>query len=225
MPLCNHPAGCSGVQSDITKMTDSPRPSVRHVYRYRSAEAVLGKVYEELEKQEIYFSRTDELNDPMEGFKDLFWKGDEIVWRALLKHYAFVTGPNSTKHSWRNLSSGRPRACLPLSEKSPAPTSNIFSRQLAIKAFLAAVVSRECPVRRNELAGYLRALHPPIMTSIFNDLRMRGLSPVRTAARKHPGAAPCSCDKTHRNCGKSLQRPRRCRKGFGCAVLGGGSSI
>jgi hypothetical protein len=62
--------------------------SATHVYRYRSAGAVLEQ-FEELEKQEIYFSATDDLNDPMEGFKDVFWAGDEIVWAALLKHYVF----------------------------------------------------------------------------------------------------------------------------------------
>lgn len=46
-----------------------------YFYRYRPIEAVLDK-FQELENQEIYFSTTDELNDPMEGFKDLVWAGD-----------------------------------------------------------------------------------------------------------------------------------------------------
>jgi len=57
-----------------------------YFYRYRPIKAVLDE-YHELENQEIYFSTTDELNDPMEGFKDLFWSGDKIVWRNFLKHY------------------------------------------------------------------------------------------------------------------------------------------
>jgi hypothetical protein len=55
-------------------------------YRFRSVEALLGDC-QELEKQEIYFCSPQALNDPIEGFKDLFWQGDEIVWRNLLKHY------------------------------------------------------------------------------------------------------------------------------------------
>jgi hypothetical protein len=54
---------------------------ISHFYRYRPAHAVLGK-YEELAKQEIYFSPPEELNDPMEGYKDVFWSGDGIVWRT-----------------------------------------------------------------------------------------------------------------------------------------------
>src|SRR5580693_8526821 len=59
---------------------------ISHLYRFRPASAVLDK-YEELAKQEIYFSPPDELNDPMEGYKDVFWSGDLIVWRNLLRHY------------------------------------------------------------------------------------------------------------------------------------------
>jgi len=48
----------------------------KHLYRFRST--VLGK-HQELENQDIYFSSLESLNDPMEGFMDLFWSGDEIV--------------------------------------------------------------------------------------------------------------------------------------------------
>jgi len=55
-------------------------------YRFRSLDALLGQ-RQELEKQEIYFAAPEELNDPMEGYKDLVWNGDEIAWRNLLRHY------------------------------------------------------------------------------------------------------------------------------------------
>jgi hypothetical protein len=58
-----------------------------YFYRYRPIDALLDK-FHELDNQEIYFSATDELSDPMEGFKDLVWSGDRIVWRNFLKHYA-----------------------------------------------------------------------------------------------------------------------------------------
>ncbi len=46
-----------------------------YFYRYRSATAALDG-YHELERSEIYFSTPSELNDPMEGFKDLIWLGE-----------------------------------------------------------------------------------------------------------------------------------------------------
>jgi hypothetical protein len=75
---------------------------ISHLYRFRSTLAVLDG-FEELNKQEIYFSPPDQLNDPMEGYKDVFWSGDRIVWQNLLRHYVlcllqtaslvFVMGP------------------------------------------------------------------------------------------------------------------------------------
>ncbi|OHU82045.1 hypothetical protein BKN38_07795 [Helicobacter sp. CLO-3] len=57
----------------------------KRFYRLRSIERVLGKG--ELEKQEIYFASPSELNDPMEGFRNIVFKGDEIVWQNFFKYY------------------------------------------------------------------------------------------------------------------------------------------
>ena len=55
-------------------------------FRFRSRDALLGK-YQELEKQTIYFAYPEDLNDPMEGFRDIVWKGDKIAWTNFFKHY------------------------------------------------------------------------------------------------------------------------------------------
>ena len=57
-------------------------------FRFRSIGALLGE-YQELEKQTIYFASPEELNDPMEGFRDIVWSGDKIVWTNFFKHYVF----------------------------------------------------------------------------------------------------------------------------------------
>ena len=56
-------------------------------YRYRNMDKLLGKCFQELERQTIYFASPGEQNDPMEGFRDVVWDGDHIVWTNLLKHY------------------------------------------------------------------------------------------------------------------------------------------
>lgn len=56
------------------------------VFRFRSINALLGD-FDELEKQSIYFSAPDQLNDPMEGIRQFHWKGDRIMWSNLLRHY------------------------------------------------------------------------------------------------------------------------------------------
>lgn len=55
------------------------------LYRLRPIKTV--KEYKELEKQEIHFSSFKELNDPMEGFLNFYWKGDEIVWKNFFKNF------------------------------------------------------------------------------------------------------------------------------------------
>ena len=57
-----------------------------YFYRFRSARGLLEQ-FQELERQEIFFSAPDQLNDPMEGFRDVVWGGDAIAWRCHLKHY------------------------------------------------------------------------------------------------------------------------------------------
>lgn len=54
-------------------------------YKYRSAEKLLK--YKELERQEIFFATPKELNDPMEAYKTIVFKGDEILWHNLFNTY------------------------------------------------------------------------------------------------------------------------------------------
>ncbi len=56
-------------------------------YKFRSMDSLLGEK-NELETQTIYFASADELNDPLEGVRDIVWYGDKIVWKNLFKHYA-----------------------------------------------------------------------------------------------------------------------------------------
>ena len=59
------------------------------IYRFRTIKRLLGKEHEELDKQTIYFASPEQLDDPMEGLRDITWAGDSIVWANLLKHYTF----------------------------------------------------------------------------------------------------------------------------------------
>ncbi len=55
-------------------------------FRFRAVDALLER-YQELEKQTIYFANPEELNDPIEGIRDIVWSGDKIVWTNLFRHY------------------------------------------------------------------------------------------------------------------------------------------
>ena len=60
----------------------------KRFYRIRTIDSLLDK-YKELENQEVFFQSTDKLNDPMEGFMDFIFKGDEVVWKSLITHFVF----------------------------------------------------------------------------------------------------------------------------------------
>lgn len=53
------------------------------LYRYRSIDSALT----EIEQGTFYFSSTEELNDPIEGYVDLYFQGDRPAWEGLLNNY------------------------------------------------------------------------------------------------------------------------------------------
>lgn len=59
------------------------------LYRFRSIDKLLGKngLEGELAGTYIYFASPEQLNDPFEGYRELFFAGDAIVWRQLFKRY------------------------------------------------------------------------------------------------------------------------------------------
>ena len=57
------------------------------LYRFRSMVRLLHAPFQEFERHTVFFASPDEFNDPMEGFQDLVWNGDPIVWFNLFKNY------------------------------------------------------------------------------------------------------------------------------------------
>jgi hypothetical protein len=167
-----------------------------YFYRYRPIKAVLDG-FRELENQEIYFSTTDEINDPMEGFKDLFWLGDEIVWRNFLKHYilcvlmttnrCFGAGEQFDPNVLRNIVFWVPQ------ELPETPIQEVYQRvsteflaQSAVKTFLSIAAGRTTPIRRTELTMYLRALHGFALQSVTKEYHERGGLPPQTESSEAP---------------------------------------
>ncbi|MHB8366120.1 MAG: DUF2971 domain-containing protein [Acidithiobacillus sp.] len=156
-------------------------------YRFRSVDALLGE-RKELENQEIYFCPPDQLNDPMEGYKDLFWRGDEIVWRNLLKHYlayltqslhtAFIMGKDYDARLARNFVFTMP---------STLPTEQIKGiHRRVCDAFFgfhtladlpAMLASRTSALRREEVEFCLRAVHGIALKCVMTILREGGRLP------------------------------------------------
>ena len=64
-------------------------------YRYRPLSRLLGEKDKhgvrqgrsELKDLKIFFASPAQLNDPLEGYKEIFWEGDQVVWENLFRGY------------------------------------------------------------------------------------------------------------------------------------------
>lgn len=181
------------------------------LYRYRPIKAALHE-FHELENDHIYFSTTGELNDPLEGFRDLFWQGDDIVWRNLLKHF-FLCALETLNYCL--LSADQfdaklvPNIIFKVPQELPdAPVREIYRRlsfaflaEPASRAFVEIMAARTTPVRRNELTSYLRPLHALAMQHLITEYQQRGLFHPPTT-----GAPPPSSEQLNANTVRMMQQ-------------------
>ena len=158
---------------------------ISHLYRFRPVDAVLDK-YEELAKQEIYFASPEKLNDPMEGYKDVFWSGDLIVWRNLFRHYllcllqttylCYVMGPKFDSADLKTIVFSPPENFPDASQRAIyQKICEAFRTDENIQTFLETLSTRPTPVRRDELTHYLRSLHPFALSLMMAEFEQRGI--------------------------------------------------
>jgi len=142
--------------------------SLPAIYRFRSAEALLDR-FHELENQEIYFASPPELNDPLEGFKDLFWKGDVIVWTNLIRHYLLCLmqailgtlepGPAKEPTAKPPVVTVIPEDLQPEARKVFDALCTKFFEDAELRELPDLLAARSSPIRRNEFLSLLWPLH------------------------------------------------------------------
>lgn len=150
-----------------------------HLYRFRTASRLLNSidgstgelVLGELEKLEIYFASPEQFNDPLEGYKNVHWSGDFIVWKNLIRHYLIC-------HAWQYLKNVDPDIddedklkidinCTMESfdEELKTPLTNIctafFSAPL-ISEYISTICRNNRIVQKTELEVHFTFLHPII---------------------------------------------------------------
>jgi len=158
-------------------------------YRFRPTDALLDQ-FEELERQEIYFASPKELNDPLEGFKDLVWSGDRILWENLLRHYllclthavmsALINGPDHTFAEMEALVFAN-ESLLPTHEygKLYCRICEDFFKHEDAAALPELFAVRGSPIRRDELTTYLRLLHLHALNTVLTSMEEAALCPPR----------------------------------------------
>jgi hypothetical protein len=139
-----------------------------HLYRFRPIEKLLRPPYNELENQEIFLAHPSTLNDPMEGFTDIFWCGDAILWANLFRHYLICLNT-----AWVLLAGCGADICFNWDHiaiihfEDPSVTQKAIYDEIfgtfftneAVSSYISALTRRAQPVRRNELAVHIRNLH------------------------------------------------------------------
>lgn len=137
------------------------------IYRFRSVDKLLGE-FQELERQTIYFAGPEELNDPMEGFRDVVWRGDRIVWTNLFKHYLYCLHMTyvlaSILGSTRKVEpedipiTGHEGQTLNHTKLLRDIYDRVF-RKTQLDAFIERIVGAYRRVHYDEMVLYLRSLH------------------------------------------------------------------
>lgn len=178
-----------------TAAEDETKPQTSTVYRFRSVEKLLR--YEELEKQTIYFADSGELNDPMEGVRDIYWQGDRIVWINLFRHYLYCL--NVTYIHFRVLGDCAKLGLehIPVMQSVGSSVSdegiNLFEDvcdrvfgKAELHDFITEIVNTNRKSRRAELLAYFTFLHHTALREVQHAHMDRGLEPDRKAEMNLP---------------------------------------
>jgi hypothetical protein len=159
---------------------------VEFLYRFRPLKRLLEQG--ELRNQEIYFAEPEQLNDPMEGFRDVFWKGDAIVWKNFLRHYVLcldnafsqlmICGEEQPI-GWSQIpvfNHGDMNDGVPHKMLEEEVLAALFAEP-CVTALIAALTARTLPVRRDELAAHLRCVHMLALHLVRKAYVRRGFQP------------------------------------------------
>lgn len=158
------------------------------VYRFRSISRLLGEPYRELERQTIFFTRPDQLNDPMEEFRDIVWYGDRIVWTNLFRNYVFslyqtylllitVGNEEALRDHYLPIMACWNESQGPQIRELLDDLWKRVSEKLKLHTLVDKVTAMNRKVRSDELTFYFYQLHADIISEIQRIHAERGLAP------------------------------------------------
>ena len=147
------------------------------ICRFRSMDYLLGEKYQELKRQTIYFASPDQLNDPMEGFRDIVWRGDKIVWTNFFKHYVYCLNASYPLHGTTIDSVELEAGKLPIEgcwDRLLTPQEQRFDRVWymfhnlpEVSQMIEALANTDRKITYRELEYYLRLIQSAILALII----------------------------------------------------------
>ena len=159
------------------------------IYRFRSTASLLGAEFAELERQTIFCAAPEDLNDPMEGFRDIVWTGDQIVWTNLFKDYV-----NCLYWSYQSMlvmgedilfEPAHVRYAPPWNSAPTPKADDLFNaiwtdvrEQVQISQLALQISSSGRRARRAEITTYIRGIHISVLQAIRRHFIENGLMPA-----------------------------------------------
>jgi len=168
-------------------------------YRFRTTDRLLNG-HKELLNQSIYFAHPKQLNDPMEGYREIYWKGDEIVWRNLFRHYLICLERTCVLALLCNDNNGLTPEDIPVHismDDFPTPQSKKICQDIIdaffdnehIELLIKSIITRSTPIRINELTFYLSSVHPLAVEVILQKHEEIKIIPKRASKKFLPDYA------------------------------------
>jgi len=164
-----------------------------YLYRFRSVEKLLGKdeLEGELAGTYIYFASPDQLNDPFEGYRELFFSGDSIVWRQLFKryiacliyrNYQYLSGFELNQKDFPDVYD---LSMLPpeVSEPGKETISNFLSNS-NIQRHIEFLARGERKITKEELTVHLNSIQVYAMKLVAGLYIQIGVKPVNTKLKE-----------------------------------------
>jgi len=156
------------------------------IYRFRPIDYLLDK-HHELEKQELVLSSPQHLNDPIEGYQDVFWEGDNILWENLLRHYLLNLYWATRNCALYDDDTFKEDAIRPKLTRDDLPTDDFrqqfdsvcqsFFDEKEFEKVPSRLASLPKPLKRNALQLVLLFMHRPALASVVDTLRTSSTIP------------------------------------------------
>lgn len=156
------------------------------IYRYRSIDAILN--YKELEQAYFYFSDINNLNDPMEGDIDVYWDGDEVLWKNFFRHYVLCLGSLYFHGAITNKADTLTKDDINIFVTNKDLTSDlyknlfksVYKRVMKNRNIIKVIdVLSHWKVDKNTLLYYLESIHLIILDEIIKGFNNFGLIAMR----------------------------------------------
>lgn len=157
---------------------------MEYIYRFRPITRLLKEdgISGELDSLYIFFADPKTLNDPLEGHKNLIFRGDIIVWNNLLKHYIRCLTVSCLKNIDNDPEGTTKDIDIFIStQSSPAELKIIYEKifdEIKLNSALSEYFERVGEKREicsPELIGHLNLIHVILLASTLKILKSEGL--------------------------------------------------